>query len=60
VFPVRYELNSYILFRINCIFKGLIKSNTTKTITKRKLLFYHFSSDELFHIQCNKLLTLIC
>jgi hypothetical protein len=23
VFPVRYELNSYILFRINIVFKGL-------------------------------------
>jgi hypothetical protein len=25
VFPVRYELNSYILFRRNSVFKGLIK-----------------------------------
>jgi hypothetical protein len=23
VFPVRYEVNSYILFRINSVFKGL-------------------------------------
>jgi hypothetical protein len=26
VFPVRYELNSYILFGRNSVFKGLIKS----------------------------------
>jgi hypothetical protein len=25
VFPVRYELNSYILFRRNSVFKGLKK-----------------------------------
>jgi hypothetical protein len=25
VFPVRYELNSYILFRRNSVFKGLSK-----------------------------------
>jgi hypothetical protein len=27
VFPVRYELNSYILFRRNSVFKGLIACN---------------------------------
>jgi hypothetical protein len=26
VFPVRHELNSYILFRRNSVFKGLISS----------------------------------
>jgi hypothetical protein len=26
MFPVRYELNSYILFRRNSVFKGLIGS----------------------------------
>jgi hypothetical protein len=28
MFPVRYELNSYILFKRNSVFKGLITRNT--------------------------------
>jgi hypothetical protein len=31
MFPVRYELNSYIIFRRNSVFKGLIKPNAIKT-----------------------------
>jgi hypothetical protein len=36
VFPVRYELNSYILFRRNSVFKGLIKRKAMKTYWERE------------------------
>jgi hypothetical protein len=40
VFPVRYELNSYILFRRNSVFKGLIKVKTAMVI-KQSFVSYH-------------------
>jgi hypothetical protein len=44
VFPVRYDLNSYILFRRNSVFKGLkyfllnVKNNTKAMIHLFELL----------------------
>jgi hypothetical protein len=40
MFPVRYELNSYIIFRRNSVSKGLRKNNEIQSI------FYR--SDEIF------------
>jgi hypothetical protein len=38
VFPVRYELNLYILFRRNSVFKGLIEHHATNTNGAEKVL----------------------
>jgi hypothetical protein len=35
VFPVRYELNIYVLFTGNSVFKGLIKKQTSALCYKR-------------------------
>jgi hypothetical protein len=57
MFPVRYELNSYILFRRNSVFKGLRTSGDTvlgrKLGTKRVEAGEKLYKEELHNLHCS-------
>jgi hypothetical protein len=64
VFPVRYGLNSYILFRINSVFKGLSKVLTVKITVFRDVRSFsmikrHFSTLKMEAAGSSKMLVMI-
>jgi hypothetical protein len=62
VFPVRYELNSYILFRRNTVFKGLMYIKTEENNYLSKVVFFHSATFQRTWIRnknrCNCLLSI--
>jgi hypothetical protein len=67
VFPVRYELNSYILFRRNFVFKGLsilsFEATQPELLTaslNRPKLKRNFSQESTIICVCSDLLMFSC
>jgi hypothetical protein len=53
VFPVRYELNLYILFRRNSVFKGLIRHQSNFTFLPYLYPLWFKSFSLIFNAECS-------